>query len=604
MRPLVRILIVTDDQFSDVHGGFLRWVDQDPADVDGPFARDFHLGEFVLCLEETSWVGFDLSITKAHRATDGTDGLDAAQIRADRGADVIGFRFDQPFTIGRRTQTLADFDVVMFFSTEFGEPDLDTHLAEADAIARFMEAGGGFFATGDHSNLGAPLCGVIPRVRSMRRWWSQTGPNGEPEAPPVFGSTRHDTTRPGADGVTNFEDQSDDVPQPIKPKLYMAGFAPGLHLGKVRMLPHPLLCSPDGRITVLPDHMHEGSCEVPDNLAARTFTLDGAEVREYPDYVPDDAPAGYVPQPLAPEVVATGEVLDGVTTPPLDPEHHPTDPDAADGRVFGVIGAWDGHRVGKGRVVVDSTWHHFFDINLSGDRHLEDNDLPEQHLQKLFGFYVPSDDGTREPNAAYRMIMAYFRNIVYWLIPAGRRGEFFWPVLDEILRHSRMREELAAIAGGFEQLRLEHYLYFGQLADRYFAQARGHCATFEFLIKLPPDLGVPVRDWLRLNFDWWDPKWKFRGFTAQRRQQWLGAIGAAPRMDLVPTLMLGAGVIAAATTLAKRNRDDEKREQKARVAAFADIWRRALSEFAKVLAAGSDVKERLARLAADDARLK
>ena len=364
MRPLVRVLIVADDQSPFAHGGFLRWVDQDPADVDGDHSRDFHLGEFVKCLEETTWVGFDLAITKAHRASAPFEGMDEDQIKADRGADVIGFRFDQPFTVGRRERTLADFDVVMFFSIEGGEPDT-AHAAEAEAIARFMEDGGGFFATGDHANLGAPLCGIIPRVRSMRRWWAGTSPAGEPTAPPPFGSTRHDTTRAGPDGITHFEDQSDEVPQPIKPKLYLAAYGGGLHFGKVKMLPHPLLCSPEGRITVLPDHMHEGWCEVPDNLAARTFTLGGNDVREYPDYVPADAPAGYVAQPLAPEVVATGEVLDGVTTPALDPDHHPDDTDPAEGKVFGVIGAWDGHRVGRGRVVVDSTWHHFFDINLS-----------------------------------------------------------------------------------------------------------------------------------------------------------------------------------------------------------------------------------------------
>ena len=590
MRQIVRLLIVTDDQSETAHGGFLRWVDQDPADAGGDFSRDFHLGEFVRCLSDTSWVGFDLRIVKAHRSPAGHEGFTEAQIKADRGADVIGFRFDQPFTIDRREFTLSDFDVVMFFSLAFNDPD-PALAPEAEAIARFMEDGGGFFGTGDHFFLGAPLLGLVPRVRSMRRWWSVTGPNGEPAAPPPFGSTRIDTTRAGADGVTNFEDQSDDVPQEIKPKLYPSGY----FFGRIRMLPHPLLCSPDGRITVLPDHMHEGLCEVPDNLAARTFTLDGAEVREYPDYTPADAPAGYVPQPLAPEVVATGTVLEGVTSPELDPAHHGDDI-PAEGQEFGVIGAWDGHRVGRGRVVVDSTWHHFFDINLSGDRHLEDNDLPDGQRQMLFGFFVPGADGTRELNDAGRMIMAYFRNLIYWLIPAGRRALTFWPALDKVVRRPQLREELATLAG-FDRLTLPHYLHFGQLAEKYFSQARGACATYELLIRLPPDLEFPVRDWLRDNFDPWDPKWKFRGFEKLRREQWLGGLGLAPGMNIIPQLTLGIGVVAAAVTLAKRKRDDdEARVGKLLSTAFADVQRHALGELHKLLAAGADVQSKFARM--------
>ena len=190
--------------------------------------------------------------------------------------------------------------------------------------------------------------------------------------------------------------------------------------------------------------MHEGWCEVPDQLATRTFTIGNTTTREYPDYTPANAPAGFVPAPLAPEVVATGKVLPGVTSPALDPEH--TGGVApAEGKTFGVIGAWDGHRVGKGRVVVDSTWHHFFDINLSGDRYLEDNSLPANQQQKLHGFYVPDGSGGRVPNEPYRMIMWYFRNIVYWLIPADRLQSIWWQALSEIVKRPQLNEELGTM---------------------------------------------------------------------------------------------------------------------------------------------------------------
>ena len=273
MKPLVRVLLVTDDISvgGSPRGGFLRWMDQSTPAATGDASREFHLGEFTRCLADTNWVGFNVELTRAHRATAGTNGLNEAQLKADRGADVIGFRFDQPFTVNGVTRTLADYDMALFFSIEVGNPNPGL-AAEAEAIATFMENGGGFFATGDHAHLGATLCGLVPRVRSMRRWWQSAGPNGEPAAPPPLGASRHDTTRAGPDNFTNFEDQSDDVPQEIVPDDVRRRLHDGGGYPASKSLPHPLLCSPDGRITYLPDHMHEGWCEVPANLAARQFS--------------------------------------------------------------------------------------------------------------------------------------------------------------------------------------------------------------------------------------------------------------------------------------------------------------------------------------------
>ncbi len=231
-------------------------------------------------------------------------GLTEAQLKSDRGADVVGFRFDQPFTIGGTERTLADYDMALFFAVKVSNGD-STLAAEAQAVAQFMENGGGFFATGDHENLGGELCSQIPRVRSMRRWYyegdeindSPPGPHGELPAPCAIGRHRHDTTRAGLDTVTNFEDQSDEVPQEIHPTLYAAGLTTKGGYPAHRYLPHPLLCSPDGVVSYLPDHMHEGTCEVPDDLG-RTFTLGGVGVREYP--VVDEDPVAHtrrVPRP-------------------------------------------------------------------------------------------------------------------------------------------------------------------------------------------------------------------------------------------------------------------------------------------------------------------
>src|SRR5574337_1845171 len=103
MKPVVRVLVVTDDWPGVVNGGFLRWTEQPAAQATGPNSREFHLGEFLQVLQNTTWVGFNVEITKAHRTPSGTSGTEA-QIKADRGADVVNFRFNQPFTVNGQSR--------------------------------------------------------------------------------------------------------------------------------------------------------------------------------------------------------------------------------------------------------------------------------------------------------------------------------------------------------------------------------------------------------------------------------------------------------------------------------------------------------------------
>lgn len=600
MKPLVRILIVTDDGLAN--GGFLKWGGQPMPAAIGPNSREFHLGEFVNVLEQTAWVGFNIEITRAHRANPGAGGLNEAALKAERGADVVGFRFNQSFTAHGESRTLEQYDMCLFFPVM--PSNADPALApEAEAIAKFMENGGGFFATGDHANLGGQLTPLIPRVRSMRRWYfsgslsgdSPAGPNGELPAPPPLGPHRYDTTRKGLDNIAQFEDQSDEVPQEIAPTYYSAGVSIKQGFIARKRLPHPLLCSPDGAVTYLPDHMHEGRCEVPDKLAGRTFTIAGASLREYPDYLPPNAPAGYVPQALAPEIVATGSVLPGTTSPALDSAHFGS-PDPADARTFGVIGAWDGHRVGKGRVVVDSTWHHFFNINLTGDRYLEDNALPPQHQQKLNGFYVPDGMGGRKPNDQYKMIQWYFRNIVYWLIPSQRTAAVWWSALQDISVRPQLREELATLTetADLKRFGLGHYLYFGQLAEKYLSQARGSCSTYQIQrILYKPK--IPWWEWIQEYTDVWDPlrKLQDRGIEERRgRETLLGAWGVAPHAGTGSTLGLGAALLA--TTLAgNQHRGEVERISRAAQEIFPSVMDLALQEYGAQLREGMTVQRKL-----------
>lgn len=324
----VKLLIVTDSS----SGGF------------GP-TEGFHLGQILAVLADDPWSHVTFDVTKAHRQASAT-------------ADLPNFRFD--------THDLSAYSQVWLFGITTTQDSLSA--GELKALSQFMDAGGGVFATGDHQDLGRPLCGEVPRVRSMRRWhWPNAGPNGEPVAPDQSGTERHDTVMHLSAGGN----QSDAVPQPIRPRFYSrhAGF--GL-VPKVARFPHPVLCGPAGVIDLLPDHMHEGRCEVPSDLS-RTFTFAGYTTTEYPTV------NGHQPQP---------EVIAWATTRNTD------------GAEFGVLGAYDGHHAGVGRVVVDATWHHWFNIN-------------------LLGFVNATNPAHASYNPAvvpqWNEIKAYFRNVAAWL---------------------------------------------------------------------------------------------------------------------------------------------------------------------------------------------
>lgn len=547
MKPTVKILLVTDDFYmgQSGNGGYLRWSQQVYSDAISNKSREFHLGEFTRTLEETNWVGFKIELTKAHRTTVEESKLSEAALKADRGADVVGFRFDQTFTFKGETRKLADYDMALFFSIKPEDPQTNDSLllAEAESVAEFMEKGGGFFATGDHANLGAYLCGLIPRVRSMRRWWIEP-PVDMLEAPSASGADRHDTTQAGSDNITNFEDQSDEIPQPISPKMYDANgptsFIPTQY-------PHPVLCTPLGVMDVLPDHMHEGACDVPNHLASRTYILNGMVRREYPDYTPRDGSAS----PLAPEVIAEVVIPKGRTSEVLDSVHTggtiPTT-----GGTYGVIGVWDGHLVNQGRVVVDATWHHFFNINLSGDRYLEDvvyNPGMTKHLQKLFGFFVLDNNGNRVPNSEFKKIQCYYRNIIYWLIPANRRSGIWFHTMEEFARRPEILEVLgtSTLENVTKRFTIRDYLYFGKLAESYFAKTRGLCAILtsphfpvpEYLPK------IPWWEWVQEAARIWEVQAEKNQLTDRVQAAKLASMSLGMDPRVLNTIGMGTALVAA-----------------------------------------------------------
>lgn len=477
MAQIVKILVVTDGS-----GGFLH-----PATAPSTYNSDFHLGEFLKVLSDTTWEGFQLQIVKAHR-----ENVTPAQ----SGADLINFDFS--------THDLAQYDIIFLFAVlvdnaqlvvPAGSPARSSNATDAEvaAIARFMDAGGGVFATGDHEDLGAGLCRRLPRIRNMRRWyWDAPGPNGEPVAPrgtPGFPGhsdaelvDRHDTLVAGHDFDATrptenyqFDDQSDNVAQTISPHMFEIRSSRYIR----QSWPHPVLCSPEGMIRYLPDHAHEGQCEVPSNLGLRIIAA-GYNEEEYPP--------GTDGTRVEPVVVANAHVVGG--HPTYNPYKPPVNP-----KTFGVIGAYDGHRVlrgGKrmGRVVVDATWHHFFNINLVGARTSSD---PEKRL----GFYAPLRPGQADH---YKFIKHYYRNLVYWLIPAPR-GRWVLRSAIAALLSSGAFYELSPVRRlkDFERPTLDHYLTYAQLAEAYFRQAHGACFVLRILPIILYEFDPLPRIWERIE---------------------------------------------------------------------------------------------------------
>ncbi|MDX2055915.1 MAG: hypothetical protein SFV15_26165 [Polyangiaceae bacterium] len=332
-----------------------------------------------------------MQVTKAHR-------------QADTTADLQSFRFDGAGV------NLLDHDVIWLIgfdgrnSTSMsGTSGAGLSDAELAAIARFMDAGGGVFATGDHDSIGAEMSGHIPRVRAARCWYGEADsaspmPAGFPRNFPPITSARADTTRPNPGGDYSefaapfiwFENQSDSVPQAITPTTTPA---------------HPILRRNGNNVVVYPDHMHEGQTlgEVAGYDYTQTITLAGETFTEFPIV------AGEHPKP---RIIATGEVLGFQNR------------DATSGAFVGgndaisapknvnTLSVYDGHRVGVGRIVTGATFHHYVDINLTGDTDI--NTAPRKartgaDAEKGHGFAHP---GAEE---VFADIKAVFVNITNWL---------------------------------------------------------------------------------------------------------------------------------------------------------------------------------------------
>ncbi len=436
-KLIVKILIVTEEE-----GSF------DPS-------HRFGLSELTNTLKTAVYDFAEFHVTTAHRS------LKSKNVNAAL-ADLENFRFDSYFSIAQYHQVwLFGFSNYYNIGTDpfvqatpTGEvfPLSDAELVK---LSEFMDAGGGVFATGDHENLGINLCGRIPRVKSMRRWefdykqvensyndYKELGT----DAPPVFGVHAHDTLVAGHNDVYEFDDQSDDVPQKISPKIYASG---SRYI--YRTYPHPILCSSKGMIDVLPDHMHEGQCQVPNNLTQNISIL-SYNKPEYPFL------NGF--QEI-PEVIAWGFVQGGHAVPlPFgfdvnSQKNFKNANNSTSDDSFGNICVYDGHQMNIGRVVVDSTFHHFVNINLIG-------------VKEAPASYVPSDDSKKvgfqysaEGREVFEKIKTYYRNIALYLMTDEQLQSTFY----RILWRARFDSQLKMLTPNRHKLSIrnyDHWMFYGK----------------------------------------------------------------------------------------------------------------------------------------------
>jgi hypothetical protein len=318
----------------------------------------FGIGKVVDILNATTRGWVDFQVTTQHRtATTFTDAL------------------------------LNQYHQLWLFGINGGSGSLS--VPEQTALLKWMnERRGGVFATGDHADLGAALCRQVPRAGTMRRWTNAQG------VPPRNPEGRIDTNRPedstqGPPGYAMIPDgaQSDEVPQVIEwvPTQRSGGLF-GWHA------PHPILCHPThGPINVMPDHPHEGMCF---DTAPGSFEVDISSTTEYP------TKDGIRPLP---QVIAYGHTL---ADPPYWHEKRSNHPGVAmPAKRFPMISVYDGQRIGYGRVVVDSTWHHWMGMNIDA-------------LESA----ATAPNAPAQAVANWEKIRAYYVNIAVWLATAQQRN--------------------------------------------------------------------------------------------------------------------------------------------------------------------------------------
>jgi hypothetical protein len=317
----------------------------------------------------------------------------SADNHADNKLDDILSRedFDEIWFFGLHQSNTNNFSLL----TRQGGPHSELEEDEIAALTEWMRihedgcGGGGILMTGDHANenplfglastngnhanpvaseeflgLGRALGRGVPRAGALRKW----------EGPPTYHSGDSLST------IFNNGFQMDRLPQQLELRTVNVNGDPAPD-GQ----PHPLFFYKEGRfIEFFPDHAHEGAVIVPDEAALTDH-----------DLWPCDASKRQV----LPQVVAFGTDA-----------RRPDDP-------VNIIATYNGDRAGVGRIVADSTWHHYMNLNLRGFPH-------------------PAAEGSPSDQ-----IGQFYANLAVWLAPKCKREAMARLMFWKLARYTLLLEE-------------------------------------------------------------------------------------------------------------------------------------------------------------------
>lgn len=361
-------------------------------------------------------------------------------------------------------ETIKDFDQIWFFGVHQvsrdnfslgflrGGPDSELEEEEVTALEKWMCANkendfkaGGVLMTGDHADrkptdakatdegvrchpdaktdskkeeflgLGRALGRCVPRAGLLRKW----------EGPPTARKKDSFNTQVLVFGTDpdNSGLQRDTTPQ----QLILRTFN---HKGKPSRAgqPHPLFFYRQGlAIQVFPDHMHEGAVIIPKCLDETVWPkIKGRQPK--------------------PRVVAYGI-------------------DKRNARRLKLVAAYNGDGTNAGRIVADSTWHHYFNVNLNS-------------------FLAPG-----EQDSFANQIGQYYANLALWLSPRSRRHEMARAMLDLLAHDPVILEEVIGykFPEGDEHQQIADALQIGATAFNTLSELASPCEIHELLQALIPE---------------------------------------------------------------------------------------------------------------------
>jgi hypothetical protein len=343
--------------------------------TDSQAPKAFGLGDLIRFVSGGLKNVVDLSMEFVHRHKVGNKDVQGAHKLAWQFLD----QYDELWIFGDKQVNVVGKDITK------REPYNQLDSYEQEVLREWMKDRGLFF-TGDHSdldpnlsssdpcaqdhskfiNLGASLGRFIPRVRQLRVW----------DGPPTNCS---DPLSPDNQNTVDGPDpcKFDDDPNPLQ------------FDGTPQVLVRPSTAhklfswiNPTGEvmpITVFPDHQHEGRVLAPTQPELNS-----------------DWPAGSP----APMVVARGK------------DNRP----ATHGREYDLVVAFDGDPVNVGRIVADSSFHHYLNPN----------------LEEIDGCYASGDP---KPGSFLDQIAQYYCNLALWLAPKTIRDQLRIDLLSRLAVH-------------------------------------------------------------------------------------------------------------------------------------------------------------------------